>query len=256
MSLSISRNNGFLGKLLNLLRGPSDPTLKNIQEAIYVLDKMANFIDSTKKTLEEKYEEHQRRAKLFASEGKREYEKIFIEESKHISSLISLFTKVYFDLIRVKHRLETLSLVEEPMKLLPEIAQELDMIKPEIERIAPELTTMFYEVKRRVTSIMTSSNFTVFSNIYQDSGKRMERNREEHIPPSPPMEKPVVKEEITYQMSNNISFKTLKKLILDEIKNAGGVFVISDFAKKYRVPKHMVRLALKKLEEEGIISSR
>ncbi len=252
MSLSTSWNKGFFSKLIGLFRGPHDPTLRNIQEAIYVLEKMANFIDSTKKTLENKYEEHQRRAKLFASEGKKEYEKIFIEESRHIASLISLFTKVHFDIVRVKHRLETLTLVEEPMKLLPEIAQELDMIKPEIERIAPELTTLFYEVRRRVNSIMASSNFEALSSLYSE--KNMDERKEAMLPPLPPTEKPRVKE-ASLQSSNIIPFKTLKKLIVDEIKKSGGVFVISDFARKYGVPKHMVRTALKKLEEEGVIRS-
>ena len=63
MSLSTSWNNGLLTRIISLFKGPRDPTLKNIQEAIYVLEKMANFIDSTKKTIENKYEEHQRRAK-------------------------------------------------------------------------------------------------------------------------------------------------------------------------------------------------
>jgi division protein CdvB (Snf7/Vps24/ESCRT-III family) len=254
VSLSTNWNNGFLAKLLGLFRSPRDPTLKNIQEAIYVLDKMANFLDTTRRTLEDKYEEHQRRAKLFASEGKRDYERIFVEESRHIANLISIFTKVHFDIMRVRHRLETLTLVEEPLKLLPEIAQELDMIKPEIERIAPELTTLFYEVRRRVNSIMSSSNLETLNTLYSTRGDVREEEKE--LLPLPPREKPSESMERSVSVKyRRISYKELKKLILEEIRRSGGVFVVSDFARKYGVPREMVRIALRKLEEEGLIKS-
>jgi len=270
MSLSASWNTSLWSKLLGLFRAPKDPVLKNLRESIYMLDKMASFIDSTRRVLEEKYEEHQRRAKLYASEGKREYQAIFEEESKHISTLLTLFSKVYYDLIRVRYRLETISMVEEPMKLLPEIAQELDMIKPEIERIAPELTVMLHEVRRRIASIMatTSTSLEAFAALYSDgkasssSGEVKENKQapESRPLPLPPRDTPVntantVK--LTSAIENRpLNINTVKKLIIEEIKKTGGVFVVNDFARKYGIPVYVVREALKKLEEEGLIKTR
>jgi len=263
MSLSTSWNNGFFNKLIGLFKGPRDPVSKNLRDAIYILDKMANFIDSTKKNLQEKYEEHQRRAKLFASEGKKEYEQIYLEESKHISTLISLFTKVYFDLIRVRNRLETIMLVEEPMALLPEIAHELDAIKPEIERLAPELAMMLYEVKRRINSIMSASRIDAILGIEQSTPNPASQSKD-LLPPLPPREPPVKtsrQSEVDRQSINipvnkpAMNINEVKKLILDEIKRTGNIFVISDFAKKYGLPTQVVKDALKKLEEEGLIKT-
>jgi len=263
MSLSTSWNNGFFNKLIGLFKSPRDPMSKNLRDAIYILDKMANFIDSTKKNLQEKYEDHQRKAKLFASEGKKEYEQIYLEESKHISTLITLFTKVYFDLVRVRNRLETIMLVEEPIALLPEIAHELDSIKPEIERLAPELAMMLYEVKRRINSIMTASRIDAILGIEQSTSTTTSQSKD-ILPPLPPREPPVktskqseaVKLPTSIPVSGSaMSINELKKLILDEIKRSGNIFVISDFAKKYGLPTQVVRDALKKLEEEGLIKT-
>jgi len=250
LSMSSTWSNSIFNKLFGLLRGPRDPLIRNIHEAIIVIDKMNNFIASTRRNLENMYEEHKRRAKIFASEGKRDYEEIFIEELKHIASLISMFDKVHYDLMRVRYRLETLTIVEEPMRLLPEIVQELEMIKPEIEKIAPELASMLIEVERKVNSVMSSSDISSVANMVVEHD-----NREKiKLPPLPPEEKPKVPEPVSTSY-NNVSLATIKKWVIDEIKNSGGVFVISEFARKYRVPKHTVRLVLKKLEQEGVIKT-
>jgi len=266
MSLSASWNTNLWSKLFGLFRTPKDPVLKNLRESIYMLDKMASFIDSTRRMLEEKYEEHQRKAKLYASEGKREYQAIFEEESKHISTLLTLFSKVYYDLIRVRYRLETISMVEEPMKLLPEIAQELDMIKPEIERIAPELTLMLHEVRRRIASIMatTSTSLETFTTLYNDekSSSSAEVKESEQVAklkslPLPPRDIPVTTVKPAPTTENKPpNTSTVKRLIMEEIKKTGGVFVVNDFAKKYGIPVYVVKEALKKLEEEGLIKTR
>jgi len=266
MSLSANWNTNLWSKLLGLFRAPKDPVLKNLRESIYMLDKMASFIDSTRRVLEEKYEEHQRRAKLYASEGKREYQAIFEEESKHISTLLTLFSKVYYDLIRVRYRLETISMVEEPMKLLPEIAQELDMIRPEIERIAPELTVMLHEVRRRIASIMatTSTSLEAFAALYSDektsSSVEVKENKqaiELKSLPLPPREMPATTVKPTPATENKaLTVNAVKKLVIEEIKKSGGVFVVNDFARKHGIPVHVVKEALRRLEEEGLIKTR
>ncbi|MEM1675054.1 MAG: hypothetical protein QXL68_00545 [Desulfurococcaceae archaeon] len=248
MSLTTSWGNNLFNRIIGAFRGPKDPLVKNIHEAMATLDKMTNYIETTKKILENKYEEHQRRAKIFASEGKSEYEKIFIEESKHISSLISLFSKIQYDLIRVKYRLETVTIVEEPLQLIPEIIHELESLKPDIERIAPQLTTLLLEVERRVNSIMSVSNVSSLNSLLTNTSNTSVTGK---IPPLPPEEKPSIKNQLieTYVVDIN----SVKRVLLDEIKRTGGVLVLSDISRKYNIPKHIVHNALKKLEEEGLI---
>ncbi|MET1159966.1 MAG: hypothetical protein ABWW65_03305 [Thermoprotei archaeon] len=253
MSLSTPLGNTWFFRLLGKFRVSKDPVAKNIHAATITIDRMLNFIESTRKNLENMYEEHQRRARLFAEEGKEEYEKIFVEESKHIASLIALFSKVHFDLMRVKYRLQTIMTVEEPMKLLPEIIQELEMIRPEIERIAPELTTMLIEVERRVNSVMAASSLDSITTSRLGSYSK-DMSVKERLPPLPPQNKPLPSRTSGPVISKRIlSIDDVKRLLLEEIRNKGGVLVVSDFAKKYNIPKHMVYVALNELEREGVI---
>ncbi|ABN70368.1 hypothetical protein Smar_1277 [Staphylothermus marinus F1] len=252
-----SRGIGWFGRLFGFFKRSKDPVTRSIYEAIAVLDKMINSIESTKKSLESVHEDHSRRAKLFASEGRKQYEDIFIEELKHIAGLISMFDKVQYDLMRVRYRLETLTLVEEPIRLLPEVIQELQSLKPEVEKIAPELSTMLMEVERKVTSIIASSNISSIAGVvgYKDNIQVDDKNAPEKlpIPPLPPENQP---EPSAVQEYNLVPLAIVKKWILDEIRTSGGVFVIKDFIKKYKVPKHLVYDALRKLEEEGRIRLR
>ncbi|ADI32274.1 Snf7 family protein [Staphylothermus hellenicus] len=253
-----SRGIGWFGRLFGFLKRSKDPVTKSIYEAIAVLDKMINSIESTKKSLESVHEDHSRRAKLFASEGRKQYENIFIEELKHIAGLISMFDKVQYDLMRVRYRLETLTLVEEPIRLLPEVIQELQSLKPEVEKIAPELSTMLMEVERKVTSIIASSDISNIAGAvgYKDNTQQVDnKNTREKlpVPPLPPEDQP---EPSPVQEYNLVPLAIVKKWILDEIRTSGGVFVVRDFTKKYKVPKHLVYDALRKLEEEGHIRLR
>jgi len=262
LSLSSSWGSNWLYRITGWFKGSRDSVSRNIRDALVVLDRMASFIDSAKKNLENMYEEHRVRAKAVAEKGKREYEEIFLEELKHISSLISMFSKVHYDIMRVRYRLETITAVEEPMRLLPEIIQELEAIKPEVERIAPELATMLLEVERKVNSVMSSSDIASLSNMINASkGKSVkEKAVKENLPPLPPSEEPINDREALepepVALENNVPLSVVKKWVLEEIKSNGGVFVISDFVKKYGVPTHVVRMALKKLEMEGYIKSR
>lgn len=255
---AIGINIGWFGRLFGFLRKSKDPVTRSIYEAIAVLDKMINSIESTKKSLEAVHEDHSRRAKLFASEGKKQYEDIFLEELKHIAGLISMFDKVQYDLMRVRYRLETLTLVEEPMRLLPEVIQELQSLKPEVEKIAPELSTMLMEVERKVASIMTSSNVSSIANVVgykKNAGAEGKPAVGEKLP-MPPLPPENLPEPELVQEYNLVPLTIVKKWILDEIRTNGGVFVVRDFVKKYKVPKHLVYDALRKLEEEGHIKLR
>lgn len=254
MSLATGWSNNLFNKIIGAIRGPRDPFIKNIQEAIVTLDKMTNYIEATKRVLENKYEEHQRRAKLFASEGKSDYEKIFIEESKHISSLITLFGKIHYDLIRVKYRLETVTIVEEPMQLLPEIIHELEVLRPEIERVMPQLTTLLLEVERRVNNVISASAISPTTSLLLNTSNYSKSSVSEKIPPLPPEDKPAVTNQLNEALVIDINI--VKKMILEEIKKTGGILVISDFSRKYNIPKHIIQSTLKKLEEEGLIKTK
>jgi len=249
---------GWFGRLFGIFRRPKDPITKGIYDAMAVLDRMINSIEATKKSLKSMREEHSRRAKFFASEGRKEYEDIFMNEIEHIQSLILMFNKVQYDLMRVRYRLETLTLVEEPMRQLPEVIQELQALKPEVEKIAPELSTMLLEVERKVTSIMTSSNMSSALNalsytknkVENEASKLISETQQKILPPLPPETTPVA---VKVKEYSPVPLPLVKKWIIEEIKMNGGVFVVRDFANKYRVPKHIVYDALKKLEEEGLI---
>lgn len=246
-------------RFFNILRQPKDPFTKSVSEALVMLDKIVNHIEATKKSLESKHEEHERRAKIFASEGKKDYEEIFLEESKHISGLINMFSKVQHDLLRVRYRLETITIVEEPMKVLPNVLEELEAIRPELERVAPNLMTLLLELERKVTNIMTTSKVdSKFSSIATTA---VSDKTSVTIPPLPPedveMNEKVL--ELPKPVENRVrpvSIDQVKKVLLSEIKRSGGVIVVSDVVRRYGLPREAVLTALKKLEEEGVIKSK
>lgn len=240
------------------MRQPKDPFTKSVTEALIMLDKIVNHIETTKKSLESKHEEHERRAKLFATEGKRDYEEIFLEESKHISGLINMFSKVQHDLLRVRYRLETITIVEEPMKVLPRVLEELEAIRPELERVAPNLMTLLLELERKVTNIMTTSKveskFSSTTSIVNDKV-------DVEIPPLPPDDikvddKALAVSKPVENRLRAVSIDQVKKVLLNEIKRTGGVIVVSDVVRKYGLPRDTVLVALKKLEEDGVIKSK
>lgn len=253
LSLASSFSGSLFSKIFGIVRGPRDPFIKNIHEAIIALDRMTSYIESTRKTLEDKYAEHQRRAKVFASEGKSDYERIFLEESKHISSLISMFSKIHHDLVRVRYRLETVTIVEEPMQLLPEVIQELEAIRPDIERLVPQLTSLLVEVERKVNNVMTASTLPSISRASPRAEASVDRELRA-IPPLPPENRAVG--EAQGSSDGSASVESVKRLLIEEIKRTGGVLVISDFSRRYGVARHVVQSALKKLQEEGLIRTK
>lgn len=256
-SASISRQ-GILGRIFMRLFPPRDPTARSLYDAMVLIDKMISNLESSKRGLQAALDEHAKRAKMAAQEGKNEYKMIFDEEMKHISSLITIFDKVTFDLLRVKYRLETLTLVEEPMKMLPEVIQELQNLRPEVEKIAPELTAMLSEVERKVASIMVASNLLpatpgpASARLPEPASKR-----QLPLPPPPPSNVPEVpeakKQEIAVESRIAVGTNVIAQWLIDEIKRRGGVIDVSMFAAKYKVDKEKVYEALRRLEERGLI---
>ncbi|MEM4431328.1 MAG: winged helix-turn-helix transcriptional regulator [Desulfurococcaceae archaeon] len=258
MSLAIGGSNNLFIRFFNIFKQPKDPFTKSVNEALLMLDKMINHIEATKKSLESKHEEHERRAKIFASEGKRDYEEIFLEESKHISGLINMFSKVQHDLLRVKYRLETITIVEEPMKVLPRVLEELEAIRPDLERVAPNLMTLLLELERKVTNIMSTSKVeSRFANSINEVKDKVILS----IPPLPPEDVKIDNKVVSVVKEPGINLKTtnieqVKKILLNEIRRTGGVIVVNDVVRKYGLSREAVLMALNKLEEEGIIKSK
>ncbi len=258
----------LFGRIFGLFSKPKDPITRSIYDAVSLLDKMIAQIDVTYKSLENIHEENSRKAKIFSSEGKKNYEKIFLEELKHIEGLMIMMEKVKMDLMRVKVRLETLTHVEQPMRILPEVIQELQAIRPQVEKIAPELTMYLLEVERKVSSIMSTSNIAETFQTATNLGAFKE-NVPTKLPPLPPESTPVptppepvstparnvvrvTAHNSSYQ-TNNVPLSIVKNWVLNEIMNNGGILDIQAFTKKYKVPKNIVFKALIKLEQEGRI---
>ncbi len=245
---------------------PKDPTVKNLYDAIVILDRMINGIESSKRSLKSALEEHSKRSKMAAQDGKSEFQAIFDEEMKHISSLIGIFEKVSYDLLRVRYRLETLTLVEEPMKMLPEVIRELQDVRPEVERIAPELTSMLNEVERKVASIMAVSNMEPVTTTMaiprreiQESPIEARIKQQVQLPPLPPQEVPTSSNQNRQNLSKKatpevaVPVNVVAHWLLDEIRSNGGLLDIQTFTLKYRVGKERVFEALRILEEKGLI---
>jgi len=245
---------------------PKDPTVKNLYDAIVILDRIINGIESSKRGLKSALEEHSKRSKMAAQDGKSEFQAIFDEEMKHISSLIGIFEKVTYDLLRVRYRLETLTLVEEPMKMLPEVIRELQDVRPEVERIAPELTSMLNEVERKVASIMVASNMEPVSTTItaprreiQESSVEARTKQQVQLPPPPPQEVPGSSNQTRQSSSKKatpevaVPVNVVAHWLLDEIRGNGGILDVQTFTLKYRVGKEKVFEALRFLEEKGLI---
>ncbi|MGC9011862.1 Snf7 family protein [Thermogladius sp.] len=262
MSSAVTRG-GLLSRIIWALK-PKDPTTKNLYDAIVILERMINSLESSKRSLKAVVDEHAKRSKMAAQDGKTEFQAIFDEEIKHISSLMAIFEKVTYDLLRVRYRLETLTLVEEPMKMLPEVIRELQDLRPEVERIAPELTTMLNEVERKVSSIMAVSNLGTSTLTLSIPKKHVQEAQGDaktaaaQLPPLPPTETPLSskqgrteKREVAVETS--VPINVIAQWVLDELRSSGGILDLPSFTSKFRVSKEKVFEALRYLEEKGVI---
>ena len=263
MSLAIRNVRGLFSRIFGF-RSSSDPIRETIAEAIAQIDRILLNIEGTINNLKEMRAEHSRKAEMFASQGKDEYQKIFLDELEHISKLLSVFNYVQMYLTRVKIRLKTLTHVEEPLRHLPGIIQELEMIKPEIEKVAPDLVTSVMEIERKVSSLISSTNLTNYplpgihdSSQINTSSKQVKQARKT-LPPLPPEGDPVRPVQLVMtpekKLANmRVSIDLVKAWLIEEIRSTGGILDISSFCKKYGVTRSQVFMALQMLEREGKI---
>ncbi|MEM0342559.1 MAG: hypothetical protein QW387_07500, partial [Desulfurococcus sp.] len=287
MSISISGSRGgFFSKLLWVFK-PKDPFVKNIEESIVLMDRMIKSIEASKKSLEITLEEHKRKLKLSGTQD-RELQEIIDEENRNIMGYLNLFTKVYYDLTRVRLRLETITQVQEPMKVLPEVLEELKRIEPEVEKINPQLVSLIRMIEQKVGSIKVSTDS---SSIPQPLiNKYMSQKNEEKTPvkpieniealvppatvdegaraavktpPPPPSNnvqqalKPIeVEPEFqrgSVESRDEVPLNIVEQWVLAELRSKAGILDIQYFTSKYRVSRDKVYEALRRLEEKGLV---
>ena len=287
MSISITGSRGgFFSKLLWAFK-PKDPFVRNIEESIVLMDRMIRSIEASKRSLEITLEEHKRKLKLSGVQDK-ELQEIIDEENRNIMGYLNLFTKVYYDLTRVRLRLETITQVQEPMKVLPEVLEELKRIEPEVEKINPQLVSLIRMIEQKVGSIKVSTDS---SSIPQPLiNKYMSQKNEEKtpvkpveniealvppatvderaraavkIPPPPPSNngqqasKPVEVEpefqRSSIESRNEVPLNIVEQWVLAELRSKAGILDIQYFTSKYRVSRDTVYEVLRRLEEKGLV---
>ncbi|ACL10508.1 hypothetical protein DKAM_0180 [Desulfurococcus amylolyticus 1221n] len=287
MSISITGSRGgFFSKLLWAFK-PKDPFVRNIEESIVLMDRMIRSIEASKRSLEITLEEHKRKLKLSGVQDK-ELQEIIDEENRNIMGYLNLFTKVYYDLTRVRLRLETITQVQEPMKVLPEVLEELKRIEPEVEKINPQLVSLIRMIEQKVGSIKVSTDS---SSIPQPLiNKYMSQKNEEKtpvkpveniealvppatvderaraavkIPPPSPSNngqqasKPVeVEPEFqrgSIESRKEVPLNIVEQWVLAELRSKAGILDIQYFTSKYRVSRDTVYEVLRRLEEKGLV---
>ncbi|MEM4934129.1 MAG: hypothetical protein QXN82_04630, partial [Desulfurococcaceae archaeon] len=123
---------GIFSKLYSVFKS-RDPLKREILQSAGIIDRMLRSLETSKKNLETAIEEHKKKLKVQGDD--KELAKIIDDEIRNIYGYLSMITKTIYDLARVKYRLETLFYVEEPLKIIPEVLEELRSVEPVIEKI-------------------------------------------------------------------------------------------------------------------------
>lgn len=282
MSASVSYSRiGLWGKLTGFLKA-RDPMKKSILESVAMMDRMIRTIEASKKSLESVLEEHQKRAKLLSSEDDKEFQNIINEEINNIVGYKTLFEKAILDLARVRYRLETLAYVEEPMKDLPGVMEELQRIEPEVAKIAPDLLNQLRSLRKKVEDILIETTAEPLpshmmgkntQNVRQTTPPQISKSVESAaLPPPPPTDLKIYEGvaqagvETKAEAKDQLQALTVKKTepvevpvnvveqwLLDELRSKGGILDIATFTSKYRVRKEVVYAALRNLESRGLV---
>ncbi|MEM4101321.1 MAG: hypothetical protein QXE24_01400, partial [Desulfurococcaceae archaeon] len=272
--MSIATGTGVLGRFLSIFRA-KDPLKREIVYSINTIDKILRSLEVTKKSLEAVAEEHKKRIK--ASDGDKEFTKILEEETRNIHGYLNLMTKSIYDLMRVKYRLETLFYVEEPLKVLPEVLEELRSVEPVIEKINPQLLSQIRTLEQKVAGLLAMSSMNtpaLYSALPSTSAHDQQVQKQHQVSPVPeksaqinnkttvqltqeyeslqPPSKPLTKQSIMQSAPTapiikqevNVPLNVVEQWILLELKQTAGILDLSAFEKKYGVPRALVLEAL------------
>lgn len=286
MDMSIATGTGVLGRFLSIFRA-KDPLKREIVYSINTIDKILRSLEVTKKSLEAVAEEHKKRIK--ASDGDKEFTKILEEETRNIHGYLNLMTKSIYDLMRVKYRLETLFYVEEPLKVLPEVLEELRSVEPVIEKINPQLLSQIRTLEQKVAGLLAMSSMNtpaLYSALPSTSAHDQQVQKQHQVSPVPeksaqmnnkttvqliqeyeslqPPSKPLSKQSIMQsaptapiiKQEMNVPLNVVEQWILLELKQTAGILDLSAFEKKYGVPRALVLEALRSLESKNVVKVR
>ena len=224
-----------------------------IMKTVQLLNKMIGDLEVTRKRMEDRYDDLERKAREAALKGDRDNHNIFINEMSEISKFIALVIQAKKSLMQIKLRLETMLDMGNTLDMFPDIISELSTLKPLLARITPDLLDKMTELEKSVINIMSS---TSLPNLYgkvepkkESTVQKIDLN--ELLPPNTVPARPTTARQAL--RASRVSLTVIKKWLLEEIRLTNGFIQLESFARKYGVPKEAVLEALHELSDEGKI---
>ena len=224
-----------------------------IMKTVQLLNRMIGDLEVTRKRMEDRYDDLERKAREAALKGDRDNHNIFINEMSEISKFIALVIQAKKSLMQIKLRLETMLDMGNTLDMLPDIISELSTLKPLLARITPDLLDKMTELEKSVINIMSS---TSLPNLYgkvepkkESTVQKIDLN--ELLPPNTVPARPATARQAL--RASRVSLTVIKKWLLEKIRLTNGFIQLESFARKYGVPKEAVLEALHELSDEGKI---
>jgi len=263
--VSHSSSSGWpFGWLARIFRGRKDNRATALTKMVYILDKIIEDLDASRRRMEDRYNDLAKKARSAALRGDKESHNIFLNEMDEVSKFIALIVHAKKYVLQIKLRLETMLDMGEAMDQLPTIMAELNNIKPVLAKVTPFVVEKITEFEKLVSEILVSTSVPSFygkvkprENAKTDT-TTMSIEVKELLPPKTPP-KPARTVQVSYVQTprqsrvNRVSLSIIKKWLLEEISMANGFLIIDDFVRKYGVSKEAVLEALRQLHEEGKI---
>jgi len=239
--------------VLRLFGFKGDARSPAIMKTVQLLNKMISDLEVTRKRMEDRYDDLERKAREAALKGDKDNHNIFINEMSEISKFIALVIQAKKSLMQIKLRLETMLDMGNTLDMFPDIISELSTLKPLLARITPDLLDKMTELEKSVINIMSS---TSLPNLYgkvepkkESTVQKIDLN--ELLPPNTvPARQATARQALR---ASRVSLTVIKKWLLEEIRLTNGFIQLESFARKYGVPKEAVLEALHELSDEGKI---
>lgn len=224
-----------------------------IMKTVQLLNRMISDLEVTRRRMEDRYDDLERKAREAALKGDKDNHNIFINEMSEISKFIALVIQAKKSLMQIKLRLETMLDMGNTLDMLPDIISELSTLKPLLARITPDLLDKMTELEKSVINIMSS---TSLPNLYGKVEPKKETvtqkiDLKELLPPNNIPTKTAIATQAL--RASRVSLTVIKKWLLEEIRLTNGFIQLESFARKYGVPKEAVIEALHELSDEGKI---
>ncbi len=226
-----------------------------IMKTVQLLNKMIGDLEVTRKRMEDRYDDLERKAREAALKGDKDNHNIFINEMSEISKFIALVIQAKKSLMQIKLRLETMLDMGNTLDMFPDIISELSTLKPLLARITPDLLDKMTELEKSVINIMSSTSLpNLYGKVEPKKGsaiKKMDLDLKELLPPNNVPTRPATARQAL--SASRVSLTVIKKWLLEEIRLTNGFIQLESFARKYGVPKEAILEALHELSDEGKI---